>query len=222
MKVNIDDNDPLTLINYDMKNCLPYIYINNNVTYKHVYIFNGNCWNGGESDISYLLAVIQKQIETFCFWPNDTKGSLVRPLYHLSIREGVREFLNLRILGISSRLYKLNKTPKDYGWKTPNLISLIVMIDKCEVNTYSLYKNNKPYLAKLLTECPNLEKIYICAKEDTIQTSLNNILYTLSTPYHTPWEIIRLIWISHYSGIFSLLSKDVIKIIMVHLNHGWI
>jgi len=102
----------------------------------------------------------------------------VRPGYHKvpCDRGAVEEFPKLHTLCITCYV----RSPLRYGWKTPNLKTLVVLMDGPAENSWEFSwldptKNPK----RVFQECPLLEKIIICQREDTFDKTLENIVKTI-------------------------------------------
>jgi len=149
-------------------------------TWKNVLIFGGWYANIGEDNMSELVYNSKDQLETFCYLPHNTKGGdLVRPGYHkISCdRDAVEEFPKLHTLCITRYV---DRSPLRYGWKTPNLKTLVVLIERPAENDRELSwidpTRNPKYVFQ---ECPLLEKIIICQRADTFDKTLDNVVKTI-------------------------------------------
>jgi hypothetical protein len=123
---------------------------------KSLCCWGGDYFNVGEGYISELLMRSSSSLEMVIFNPSATKGGiLVRPLYSNSDREGTLEFPSLKILGVTSRVHSI---PLDFGWKTPNLETLVVFV---HFNYWSQWQAQE-LRDQLVASCPRLERIVIC------------------------------------------------------------
>jgi hypothetical protein len=126
------------------------------LTLKNLCCWDGDYLNIGESYVSELLIKSHDTLETVVYNPSTTKGGiLVRPLYHMSDRQGRLEFPRLKVLGITSRV---STVPFEYGWITPNLETLVVFV---HFNYWAQWQK-KDFRDKFLSSCPRLKRVVIC------------------------------------------------------------
>jgi hypothetical protein len=215
-------------------NCVDNVRIKSLARLKNLSCWDGDYLNIGESDISEVLLKSHNSLEMVIYNPACTKGAiLARPFFGVNDLEKKLEFPRLKILGIASRLYR--SIPLDYGWITPNLETLLVVI-----HADSWWPWQAPeQRARLLESCPRLERVVICnpalpGKEKQtplkspmldLETTLTNVVCVMLLPLRTHWSIIRLLWIAkrkpNANCSLSRFPKDLINHLVSFLCYGW-
>ena len=94
-------------------------------------VWGGVVANGGEGILSCLVDNNSHTLQRVMYAPVRTKGGcLIRPKYYVGNRSGEQRFENLKELAIRADPGLL---PRSYGWVTPNLNQLELLVSSSDV-----------------------------------------------------------------------------------------
>jgi len=166
-------------------------------------VWGGCVANCGEGTLSRLVDTNAAHLRSLIYMPTRTKGGvLIRPKYHCGDRGGRQSFPQLERMAI--RLSPLVQ-PLQYGWETPALRELTLLIDQAPTyhaphkldlaSALSAWDQDEfGFLRQLHANCPNLECIHIdlCSSDDDRRRQAR--LLTISTPNgRVLWPVLRLL-----------------------------
>ena len=173
-----------------------------------IVVWGGCVANCGEDQLSNLVDNHAKGLRSIVYMPHRTKGGLlIRPKYYRGDRAGRQVFPNLERMAIqlTPALH-----PFEYGWDTPALCELTLLIDtstwtsarepsardyvkRALRNVVALHDEGS-YVRKLHAKCPQLDRVNleVCRRDDEQRTRVR-LLSVLTPKDHVPWGVLRLL-----------------------------
>jgi len=176
-------------------------------TLKELVVWGGCVANCGEDSLSRLVDSRHAQLQSVVYAPATTKGGvLIRPKYHAGDRGGQQDFPKLDRMAI--RLLPGPLLPWQYGWRTPALSELTLLIDPWDLHAGYEAARTRRVLAswlrraelpegstddELRANCPQLRRVHVALCHGLDATRAQTRLLTLSWPRRTPWAVERLL-----------------------------
>lgn len=185
-------------------------------TLEKLVVWGGAMGNCAGDSFSKLLLAQHNSLSTIVFFPERAKRALIQPHYihrRTDIGEGAQEvFPCLTTLAVSEFAAR---RPLNYGYRTPNLRELIVLISRPPDRALTLADLRKiPLLQRwcdvssprsharaLHADCPALQHIHVVpasTNDDALTafaSTCTNVLCTLTAPAPLSWSRSRLVLI---------------------------
>lgn len=208
-------NEANTLKLVDMRNFAPPL------RFVHCFVWKGQVYNGGESDLSEMLLNSWCSIETLIYCPSDIQGGImIRPHYHVGDRNKKQVFPKLRILGFMVLPYDL--IPIDLGYICPELEWLVVFRNPF-IPLRGWEQTQSESVQKCVKTYKNLKGIIVLHRTDSFPDSraVKTILFTPKNCDKDVWYLIWMAFRFDLSSYFHRLNRDCISFILSYLHHPW-